>query len=518
MFTNKKSLLALSVASAVALSGCGSDNDNNEVVPPVVPVETVVVAPEAPIEVSGVVVGNVVDSATFDTVAAKVSFLEGGVATTNLVDLDGNAITTLDLENGSFSFLVKDDASVSQVTAIVSADTYVTKSYTINLAALSDGDISVQLPLISQNTVGVANSSSESAVSGGSSADAITGTIADGKANASVTVPGGTILQNASGEPITGSSVKLKITAADTNTSAGTSITPQGLNTAGSATVLKPVGVASVEMSDENGVKVKKFSQPITITMAIPADKGFTTGDQLSLSSQNEDTGVWSAETQKVTVGDLVTADNYYKASFETDHLTFFAATEEVTSCTDSVRILASGDDIPASGLTVSLSSQDVDGSGTITGSETTLNLADLSDDATAIVKVTDSEGNEWFNSTSEVAVCGDINVSLANPVTYVSESFAINGSCSNDATKSFIASGATVFYNRTGKSVKRATGDGAGNYALNNLVQGETYSLTASFSGSLASISDVSASITADGTNESASVSLACSTTTGGN
>lgn len=47
MFSNKRSLLALSVASAIALSGCGSDNDGNTVTPPVV-TPPVVVAPEAP--------------------------------------------------------------------------------------------------------------------------------------------------------------------------------------------------------------------------------------------------------------------------------------------------------------------------------------------------------------------------------------------------------------------------------------------------------------------------------------
>lgn len=519
MFTNKKSLLALSIASAVALSGCGSDNDNNEPVTPVTPVEPpVVVAPEAPAEITGVVVGNVVDSATSDVVASSVAFFEAGEVATNLVDTEGNTVTTADLEDGSFSFLVKEGASVSQVTAIVSADMYVTKSFVINLSDLSEGDVNVQLPLVSQSTEGVASSSDEATVSGGSSADEITSSIADGKATASVTVPGGTILQDAEGNAVTGSTIKLKVTAADTSTSAGSSITPQGLNTAGATSVLKPVGVASVEMSDENGAKIKKFSQPITISMAIPATKGVQTGDELSLSSQNEDTGVWSAETQKVTVGSLMAADNYYNASFETDHLTFFAAVQVEDSCTTPIRILASGDDIPTSGLTVSYSSDDLSGSDTITTSETTIVAGDVSVTDTAVVKVTDGDGNVWFDSESEVSMCGDVNVSLVSPVTYVSESFNITGACSNDSAQTFVASGATVFYNRAGKPKKRASGDGAGNYSLANLIEGETYSLTASFSGDLASVEPISASVTADGTDESASVSLECSTATGAN
>ena len=48
MFTNKKTLLAMSVASVFALSGCSSDDDKNEVVPdPIDPPTEVVVPPEA---------------------------------------------------------------------------------------------------------------------------------------------------------------------------------------------------------------------------------------------------------------------------------------------------------------------------------------------------------------------------------------------------------------------------------------------------------------------------------------
>ncbi|MBH0029180.1 MULTISPECIES: hypothetical protein [unclassified Pseudoalteromonas] len=517
MFTNKKSLLALSVASAVALSGCGSDKDNNEPVAPVVPPVVVVVPPQAAAEITSVVVGSVVDSATSNVVAAKVSFLEAGVAATNLVDLDGNAVTSMDLEDGSFSFVVKDGASVSQVTAIVSADGYVTKSYVINLAKLSEGDVDVQLPVVSQDTDGVASLSTDAAVSGGSSADDIEASSGEnkGKATASVKIPAGTTLKDAEDNLITGSTLKLKVTAADTSTSAGSSITPQGLNAAGSTSVLKPVGVASVEMTNDAGVKVKKFSQPITVSMAIPASKGVQPGDELSLSSQNEDTGVWSAETQKVTVGSLVASGNYYNASFETNHLTFYAATEVKEACTAPIRILATGDAIPASGLIVSYSSDDLNGSDRITADDLAVIADNVSTDDTAIVTVKDADGNVWFESASEVAVCGDINVALANPVTYVSESFAINGTCSNGA-ESFVASGAAVFYNRDGKAPKRAMGDGAGNYALNDLVSGETYSLTATFSGELASIEKLTASVTADDTDESASVSFECSTTTG--
>jgi hypothetical protein len=85
MFTNKKSLLALSVASAFALTGCFSDDDNNKPVPD----EggdggVVIVAPETPAELSFVVSGSVVqsnDEDEFDVIGdATVRFLESGMA------------------------------------------------------------------------------------------------------------------------------------------------------------------------------------------------------------------------------------------------------------------------------------------------------------------------------------------------------------------------------------------------------------------------------------------------------
>ena len=307
MFTNKKTLLAMSVASVFALSGCSSDDDKNDVVPdPIDPPVEVVVPPEAPAALGSVVNGNVIDAATTDVVASTVMFYEDGVASTSLVDVDGNAVTSLTLEDGNFSVQLADDADAESVTAVVMADGYIQKTFSIDLTQLSEGDLDVALPLVSVDTEGYASAESDpQTVSGGSSAEAITSGVANGKATAAVTVPGGTQLQDANGDLITGDSVTLKVAAADTSTTAGSAVTPEGLNAGADTTVKTPVGVASVEMVDSNGTKVKKFSQPITVSMAIPADKGVSTGDMLTLVSQNEDTGVWSTETQQVEVKDL---------------------------------------------------------------------------------------------------------------------------------------------------------------------------------------------------------------------
>lgn len=526
MYTNKKTLLALSVASILSLSGCSSDDDKN-VVEPVDPVDPpVVVAPEAPAELGNTVTGSVIDGSNSDLVAAQINFLEAGEPATSLVDIEGNAVTSVDAAEGEFTFLLADDATATSVTAVVTADDYVSKSYVIDLAGLSEGDLNVQLSAVALATEGVAAASEDKAVSGGSSADEITADVADGKAAASVSIPAGVTLQDDSGNPIEGSTVTLKVTTADTNTAAGSVITPAGLNAANSATVAKPVGVASVNMTDENGVKITKFSSPITISMAVPVEKGFVTGDELGLSSQNEETGVWTKETEKVTVGALSSDNTYYNASFQTDHLTFFAATTEEAACTTPVRVLVQGDSVPASGLTAVLRSSDTSFEANIPAGSTDATVVSAAqasekgivEDTTARVFVKDAEGNIWFNSETEVAVCGDVSVTLENPVELVSESFDITAQCSNDDTVTVGASGALVTYKQGNKASKKATGNGEGSYTLNDLVSGQEYSVTATFTGALASVDTQTFTVTADGENESATVTQECDVATGGN
>jgi hypothetical protein len=178
---------------------------------------------------------------------------------------------------------LKSGASASEITAIVSADTYITKKCAIELEDLSDGNLDVQLKLISKDTAGAVTAEVTETVTDATTPNEITGSVAEGQAAANVAVVSGTILQGADGNAILGTTVTLSIVTVDTSTSSGAVFTPEGLNTTESATTLTPVGVVSAVMLDNNGVKIKKPSQPIAIEMALPDDKVFTTGDELTL-------------------------------------------------------------------------------------------------------------------------------------------------------------------------------------------------------------------------------------------
>lgn len=515
MFTNKKSLLALSVASAFALTGCFSDDDGNKVTPPPPPPPVVVVPPETPVELSAVVYGNVVDAEDAAALPSTITFYEDGVASENIVDVDGNVTATVDSEDGSFVFQLKDGADIDEVTAVVTSESYVSKAFVLDLTDFGSEDLSLQLGLTSEDKVAVFTSEPVELTSGSSATEIKVPVTSTDGASSEVTIPANTVLQDANGDPVTGS-VTVKLTTAKPGTAALAAIIPEGFNADSTSTIRIPSGATSIEMVNADGVKVKSFSSPINANMAVKAG---TTG-QLALSSQNEETGKWTQETEKVTVASDV-------GSFTTSHLTFFVGSSSAAVCGSPITFNFSGDAMPNSGLRLNIISDDVNTTTTVKGSSYTISQAKLSKngvsaDATAIVQLTDVEGNVWYDSDNELALCTEgvgqtIAPTLANPVTYSSETLEIRAVCSNDSTVSIGASGALVKYSRSGKGVKVAKGNGEGSYALNNMQNGETYNVTVKYRGSLSSIPAAAFTITADGTNETRSESLVCPTSTGG-
>ncbi|WP_339141607.1 hypothetical protein [Pseudoalteromonas galatheae] len=535
MIANKKSLLALSVASALTLSGCFSDDDNNVTIPPPEPTDPVVVAPEAPDALSLVVSGSVVDKDSTNIVPAKIAFLENGEASENIVNTKGEVTATVETgAAGNFVFTVKEGAELSQITAVVTADGYFSKSFNIDLTTEEDvAEVAVQLALVSKNTDSTVEEVVETEVEGGVVDAAITATAAKGKAGADVVIPAGVVLRDANGEAITGTKVSLNVGSADPTSSAAGAVLPEGLNADSAATLAAPVGVANVTMTDENGVKIKKFSNPISISISIPKDtvlasegRAVETGDVLGLSSHNEDTGVWTKETNnEVTVGALNDAGTAYKASFMTDHLTFFTATDEVAVCNNDVSVNITGD-VPAGGLFVDVQSSDINATKFIASGATSKVIYtaenagknNVSADATARIVLRDAEGTVWFDSENEVAVCGEaVAVTLEAPaVEYTTASFDLTGVCSNDESVSVPVQNSVVTYRRADKATYLAA-NAEGTYSLNNLVVGETYTVSIDVL-SLETAEDQATSFTFEAGTEVANqeLKMACEEVTG--
>lgn len=531
MIANKKSLLALSVASALTLSGCFSDDDNNvTITPPPEPTDPVIVAPETPDALALVVNGNVVN-ADFDAIKAQVTLLENGELSANTVDVNGTAVNVIDATEGDFTFTLKEGAAVDSITVNVTAEGYVSKSFIVDLT-LAEGEsvVPAQLELVSKNAEGLADKVVEASVTDATTAEVITAKAESGKAGADVAVPANTQLLDANNNPVSGSTISLNVTAADSTSASAGAILPEGLNAAGAAEVKTPVAVTNIVMTDDAGNKIKKFSKPIEVTMAIPATttlssgEAVKTGDELTLTSHNEDTGVWSTETNKVTIGTLNEANGTYAGSFMTDHLTFFSAVDTFDACQSDINVTFSGDAIPANGLTVKMESSDYKASvqakaGSTSQTVISANKASqkgIAADATARVTVKDKNGNTWFDSETEVSVCGNVNVALANPVTLVAESLAVTAVCENDNTVTTPLTGAVVKYRLENKGFESAAGTG-GTYELTDLVEASSYEVRVVPRGAkFAGLGAQNFTITADGTDETAEITVACDEVTG--
>jgi hypothetical protein len=548
--------LGVMLASLLNLGGCSDTSmpsQDDQVV--TIPVVTVPSSAEA---LAVVISGSVIDQSTGNIVDnAIVSFFEGASAATNIFDTNGDAITSpLSVSGGSFQ--VSAENNITSFSVDVSAVDYLDSSLDINFAA-DDNTVVFQIALIPEAAKSVAVTVQEKTVNPQQLIDAVeVSTEAGGQddpvGSAELVIDQGTELQDAQGNPVSGSTLSVEVTYVESQ-EAGASddgeaisianVIPEGLNenTQG-ADVLIPVGIAEINMS-VGDAEVKKFSQAITVTINLPKETIFPStgqeieeGNQFTVRSYDEDTKLWTTEDSLATVGDL--DGDVYPANFEVDHLTFFALADPVAACVSDVTFTFSGDQIPDNSLIMSLQSDEiyqsellssVDANGAVLSATAdkflplSENTAEpgaaskelgLAANAAATVTVKDLSGNVWYQSQSNISICGQtIDVELDNPVETVSENLDISLVCSNDSLVFNELQNAVVSYRQDNNSVSvLATEGAAGSYALTGLdLSAAEYSVTVD---TRTSAGVQTTTIVPDGTDETLEVSIPCSVATG--
>jgi hypothetical protein len=548
--------LGVMLASLLILGGCSDTSmpsQNDQVV--TIPVITVPSSAEA---LAVVISGSVIDQSTGNIVDnAIVSFFEGASAATNIFDTNGDAITSpLSVSGGSFQ--VSAENNITSFSVDVSAVDYLDSSLDINFAA-DDNTVVFQIALIPEAAKSVAVTVQEKTVNPQQLIDAVeVSTEAGGQddpvGSAELVIDQGTELQDAQGNPVSGSTLSVEVTYVESQ-EAGASddgeaisianVIPEGLNgnTQG-ADVLIPVGIAEINMS-VGDAEVKKFSQAITVTINLPKETIFPStgqeieeGNQFTVRSYDEDTKLWTTEDSLATVGDL--DGDVYPANFEVDHLTFFALADPVAACVSDVTFTFSGDQIPDNSLIMSLQSDEiyqsellssVDANGAVLSATAdkflplSENTAEpgaaskelgLAANAAATVTVKDLSGNVWYQSQPNISICGQtIDVELDNPVETVSENLDISLVCSNDSLVFNELQNAVVSYRQDNNSVSvLATEGAAGSYALTGLdLSAAEYSVTVD---TRTSAGVQTTTIVPDGTDETLEVSIPCSVATG--
>ena len=488
-------LLSLMLGSLLVVGGC---SDSSSTIDP----EVIIVPP--PAEKLFVISGSVVDKISGNVIdGALVEFLEADDAATNIIDTDGQPISSLIAVGGSFQISTEND--ITSFTMVASADGYLSDSVELSFDAATES-LTTQISLIAEATKGVVavieETIFEAPITTTTAEITITAKepVSDEDAtegSAEVVIPAAVELQDAAGNPVAVSTLKVEVTyvesqevddaAVEEEVVTIASVIPEGLNTdAGDAVseteVLVPIGVAEVNMTNENDVEIKSFSQNITITINLPADtfipsadRTVIEGDQFTVRSYDEETNLWSTEPNKAIVG-AVNADGVYPANLLVNHLTFFALTDGVAVCENPINFNFSGEAIPASGLQFSIKSNDIDFVETIEQDDSSFSISafaaklmGVAANAEASVAVTDFGGQSWYSSPGEIALCGEtINMALANPVVTVDKDLMIVEECPADPTTVRDTVNAIVTYQIDSNSVKfRALETAPGTYTL---------------------------------------------------
>jgi hypothetical protein len=517
MLTNKKTLLALSIVSALTLTACGSDNDDNVVVeppvtPPVVTPPPVVVAPEAPAEIASLITVNVLDSKTQELVSTPVTvaFLENGVASSNVVDLDGAAVTSLVTTDGFVQFRLAQGASVSSLGLRLSGEGFLQVVETIEFTNLeSDVNTSVSIAAAASAVSAV----KEVAVTGNSVTEdtKIVAESTEAEAAVEVALESGTELLDESGNPVDGTGAKMQVTTADAtlakDKTSVADLVPAGLNTADADQVATPVAVANIVMLNAAGQKIKKFSKPITINLDIPASDKYKAGDSFSVSSYDEDKGTWTRNEYNVTLGAIDTATGKHKVSFATDHLTIYVPARAQQKCATPTQFDVTG--LPSDvNVKVKFRTEASTGSFDAPGAFGVQDLGTVTVEANGIV-VAEREAVQLCNG-------GTVPIAVTSP--FVTETATFTAVCSNNTALTTGISGMNVTY-KGPRSTRRAVGNGNGSYTLANMSNGFQYTIRFTPKGEkFSGIGAQTLEYTAGSGGINQTFNIQCDTTTGSN
>ncbi|TMO53974.1 hypothetical protein [Pseudoalteromonas phenolica] len=480
--------LALAMGVTLSLSGCFSDNDNNvEIKPPVVPPTTVKVPVSDTKEALSFYVNASVVDATADDLTvvpnATVKFFDNGVASENITDVSGNAITELTTATGAFTFNVDSDSDISEVTVIISAEGYFNKTSVIDFGD-KDAVVESLITLAKKDSLVVKEATA--AASGGKLSEDLTTKTDDD--SVTVAISSDVELRDAEGNAVTGEEVSISLVTApldaEDGKAAAIDVLPEGFSAVANddaTLVVEPAGYVEVNMS-AGDTAIKSFDTPISITTTVKGD--FAEGDKFAITSFNEETGVWTKETGEATLG--AGNEMTFPASFTTDHLTGFLLSRTKEVCDAPVTYTVTGSDIPSSGLFMVLISNSFLKINKITESSGTLvTQADLkrfgvAKDATVEAILFDVNDFE-FGNVASTNLCGEIEIAATAPTTtLVDDALPMTFSCSNaEVDDQLPLGGAVVTYAQTGKIPLVASESANGTYALNGLVSGEEYNVT---------------------------------------
>src|SRR5690606_18970810 len=252
-----------------------------------------------------------------------------------------------------------------------------------------------------------------------------------GEGNMTITVPAGTQFRDANGTVITGTNVQIVVTSIDANNEDAVVLLPEGslraeevvLPGGGTASgTFSPAAVADIKML-VNGTQVTQFTQPLTVSMPVPASYvSPITGQPLAAGMvfqifSNSGDGVWRFEQNSTVTGSAATG---FRVPFTITHLTYYMAAEIGQAC-PAARVINFSGDWMANGTTAPVRVEAIWGGKVIFEGDYSINQSNSSISLVNVPAsgVTIAVRNQAGNLLAEgaLAACGEATaMQLPNP------------------------------------------------------------------------------------------------------
>ena len=183
----------------ILLSACGGGSSTTDVPDVVLPPVSVTIDVE--------VTGNVTDVITGDAVnTATLTFLSNGTSTNEvrLLDTDFTQVSEITALFGAFSFGFDSNVAIDSVTILVEADGYLSQSVNFDIANASASNTLV-FPLVPETTSGLnVTELNETVDASGAVTSTVNLNANTPNGGATVSIPSGVVLQDAQNNPVTG--------------------------------------------------------------------------------------------------------------------------------------------------------------------------------------------------------------------------------------------------------------------------------------------------------------------------
>lgn len=289
---------------------------------------------------------NFVDAATGQSIQSPVKLSFTGPNANQIVTTLDEPITSTSTQAGALEFGVSSSVTPTtqnpvKVTLVASSSGYQAASYPLVISSTGSHPVTIAMVKTSAPPQGTSTAPSTpiQTSSGGQTSTTTTVQTTEESTtggSAAITLPSGTTIEDADGNPLTGS-LTVDVTYFSNNQSANGAL-PTGLsvgvtNQDGStgSGFIQAAGFASFTITGQSGQLAKSFSTPVTLSFTIPGstinpttNAQIMNGDTIPVYSFDETSQTWKFETNGTAAGP--NAKGKFTVTFQASHLSSWTA------------------------------------------------------------------------------------------------------------------------------------------------------------------------------------------------